>query len=281
MYLREMLHDRVLTIRPEDSIDKAIVLMEEHKIRHLPVVREDGAAVGMLSDRDIMEGVGWLLRRERMVVADGGGTIGPRRAGEIMSTPVVTLAPDDRLEAASRLMLEKNISAIALIEQQRVAGIVTVTDLLARYLHSRNEPRGQWRFARVSGHMRICVFTLEPHDLLPKAVHLMRRKRIRHVPILDQDRLIGMVSDHDIRRAVGRRAVGWAAEGPEWAAEVTMRDIMTFDVRTISPSSTLAEAADQLLQWRIGALPVLEDSRLVGIITGTDLLHVLTAACEA
>lgn len=283
MLLKALAGRKLVTIRPDVSIDAAMAIMEEHRIRHLPVVRPDGVAIGMISDRDLLESVGWLAGAERRPShAGGGASVGPRRVKEIMSVPSCGLGPDELVERAARLMLEKRFNAVPLTVNERIVGIVTETDLLRCFVSNRNEPGGRWRFLPVHEHMHANVFTLRSTDLLSKAQRLMREKQIRHVPILDDGRLVGIVSDRDVRRAIGRARIQDAADAePLRAVEPTLRLVMTGAVETIEPEATLADAADRMLEHKLGALPVVQRDRLVGILTETDLLHVFVAACEA
>ena len=101
---------------------------------------------------------------------------------------------------------------------------------------------------------------------------LMAQKNIRHFPILDDARLVGIVSDRDIR------SVGAAHPGAPTG--VTLKDpvagIMVSPVITAHRLDPVEEAAKTLRDFKIGALPVLQDSELVGIATGIDFLEAFT-----
>lgn len=283
MKLRDFLqvHSRLITIDADDSIDKALVLMQEHGIRHLPVVRDGGVLIGMLSDRDLLEAVGGMPANERHVPDPDGPIVGPRRVREVMSIPALALGPDEPFERAARLMLEKRFNAVPVSAGGRVLGIVTETDLLRCFLNAAGEPRGAWRLQKVGAHLHARVFALGPDDLLGAAARLMREKHIRHVPILVGGVLVGIVSDRDVRRWIGLERLERAgAPGGVRAAETRIADVMTGRVETITPDATLAQAAERMIDRKIGALPVLdEDDALIGILTETDLLRAFVAAC--
>lgn len=282
MLLKTLTGPRLITVHPDDTIDTAIALMEEHNIRHLPVVRPDGVPVGMVSDRDILEAVGWLSQPDRRAAHTGRALVGPRRVVEIMSVPSMGLGPDEHAERAARLMLEKHFNAVPVVTSNRIVGIITETDVLRCYVADRNEPAGRWRFLRVADRMHARVFTLRPEDQLGQAQRLMQEKRIRHVPIVSGEKLVGIVSDRDVRRAIGCQRVERASEPTRTQAlEPALSEIMTRTVETIESTATLADAADQMLAHKLGALPVTKGGEFVGIITETDLLHVFVAACEA
>lgn len=282
MLLKNLAGPRLYTVEPDDSIDRAMALMKEHGIRHLPVVRHDGVSVGVLSDRDILEGIGWLPRHDRTASRLGGATVGPQCVCEIMSIPPIALGSNENVERAARLMLEKKFNAVPVMVNNRIVGIVTETDMLRCCLTDGRGPRGLWRFQRVGEHMHANVLTLRSQALLREAGSLMRAKRIRHVPIVDDGKLVGMVSDHDVRREIGRGRIGQALERRRRpATERALGSIMTRPVATIAASATLADAAGRMVAGKFGALPVVDGTALVGIITETDLLYALVAALEA
>ncbi|RJP39766.1 MAG: CBS domain-containing protein [Phycisphaerales bacterium] len=275
---------RVVTVDCNDSTDKAIALMEEHDIHHLPVT-DGGHLVGMLSESDLMQSVGWLPQRDRIGGGHAPGYVGPTQVAQIASAPVVTLPASAGIEEAIRAMLEHDIHAIPLSTNERPAGIVSRLDLLKLYVDDHfRVTRPAWRFAKVRDHMLAHVYSLGPNDTLAAAMRLMRHKRIRHVPVVQDDRLIGIVSDRDIRLAIGRAAVdaGTAeANHIDVPLDDHLSEVMNAEVVTIEPAATLAEAAQRMIDRRISTLPVMLEERMIGILTEDDLLRVLAASLDA
>jgi CBS domain-containing protein len=107
----------------------------------------------------------------------------------------------------------------------------------------------------------------------------MRLERIRHLPVLDDDgeELVGIVSQRDIFRGALARALGYGeAAQTKLLGMLVVKEVMTNDVVTIGPAASLAEAAGIMRERRIGCLPVLEDGRLVGILTEADFVALAT-----
>lgn len=120
--------------------------------------------------------------------------------------------------------------------------------------------------------------TLGPDAPLRDAVNLMRERKIRHLPVVeDGGRLVGMLTDRDVRHAA---LVPALAQHLPWELRrlksLRIRDVMTWSVVTTRPEATLAQAGVTMFQRRIGSLPVVDDGRLVGILTETDVLTALT-----
>ena len=119
------------------------------------------------------------------------------------------------------------------------------------------------------------VFTLKPKDDLAALYDLMDSRHVRHVPIVDSDgELVGLVTDRDLSKT----ALGAVEELPlsverDILRRRRIRDIMATEPDSIEPDATLREAAEILLENKIGCLPVVEGLHLVGIITEADFVR--------
>jgi len=118
------------------------------------------------------------------------------------------------------------------------------------------------------------VVTVTPEESFRTAMHLIRQKGIRHLPVVEGKRLVGIVTDRDLRQAAPSEATSLSTHELHYILEkLTVREIMTKRVATIRPDQTVEDAALLLLGHRIGGLPVVRDGDLVGIITETDILQ--------
>ena len=127
--------------------------------------------------------------------------------------------------------------------------------------------------------MTRAVMTLKPQDSLQHAHDRLRKYRINQFPVVRDGKLVGIVTDRDLRDAYPSSLRRIRTEDiEEFAAEHTVDQLMTREVVTISPEAPLREAALRLRQYRLGALPVMEEGQLVGIITRSDLLEAMLAA---
>lgn len=115
--------------------------------------------------------------------------------------------------------------------------------------------------------------TVSPGTTVPAALRLMREKRIRRLPVLDDDnRLIGIVSDQDLLYASPSPATTLAVwEIPDILSKITVDKVMTKEVIAIADDASIEAAARIMADHRVGGLPVVSNGTLVGIITETDL----------
>jgi CBS domain-containing membrane protein len=128
---------------------------------------------------------------------------------------------------------------------------------------------------RVRDVMTPDVTTLKRNDKLTLADDIMHLGRIRHLPVLDDDgqQVVGLVSQRDLFRGALARVLGYGRRAQRKVLDtLSVKEVMTSDVITTSPDTPLTEAARVLAERKIGCLPVVEDGRLVGILTEGDFV---------
>ena len=122
---------------------------------------------------------------------------------------------------------------------------------------------------------------LSPNDTLRKARETISRLGLRRFPVLEDGKLVGIVTDRDVRQADISSAVVQERRYVEYILDrIQVRGIMTPDPITVTPDTPLEEAARLILKYKIGGLPVVEGGELVGIITETDLIRTLIDILE-
>jgi acetoin utilization protein AcuB len=126
--------------------------------------------------------------------------------------------------------------------------------------------------------MTASVMTLKPHDSLWHAHERLAKYRINQFPVVHEGKLVGIITDRDVRDAYPSDLRRLRAQDiAEFAEACTVGQIMTRAVITISPQATIREAAQRLRHHRVGALPVVDGEQLIGILTRSDLLNALLA----
>ncbi|HEY6299698.1 MAG TPA: CBS domain-containing protein [Candidatus Binatus sp.] len=120
--------------------------------------------------------------------------------------------------------------------------------------------------------------TLKRNDKLTLADDIMRLGRVRHLPVLDDDgqSLAGIVTQRDLFRDALAQALGYGRHAQRKILDtLAVKDVMATDVVTIKPDAPLVEAAKLLTERKIGCLPVVENGRLVGILTEGDFVALI------
>ena len=125
---------------------------------------------------------------------------------------------------------------------------------------------------RVRDAMTREVVTLGPEASAGEALGVCREKGIRHIPIVEEGRLIGLVSDRDLRDVSPPRGGRDQENTLGW---VRVRDIMSTDLVTIGPLDTIDHVAREIYERKIGCLPVVDGRELVGIITSQDMMRTM------
>lgn len=118
MQIVNLMTPNPIVMNPDDTLENAKAVMEDGKFRRLPVV-EGGRLVGILTERDIREHKGYL---------------GSTRVNAAMRTALVTLTPYNTVEDAARLMLQHKIGGLPIVDNGKLVGIVTTSDLLRAFL---------------------------------------------------------------------------------------------------------------------------------------------------
>jgi acetoin utilization protein AcuB len=120
------------------------------------------------------------------------------------------------------------------------------------------------------------VITVGISEPIRRAWSLIEEKGLRRFPVMDGDRLVGIVTDRDLRNATASSVVLTEKKYHDFLLDtVRIESIMTQDPRTVTPETRLKEAARIILEMQVGGLPVVEDGELKGIITETDLIRTL------
>ncbi|MCX5909432.1 MAG: CBS and ACT domain-containing protein [Deltaproteobacteria bacterium] len=128
----------------------------------------------------------------------------------------------------------------------------------------------------VSKKMKRDLVTISKDERMTTAKKILQEKNIRHLPVVDGKKLVGLVTNMDIRKAEASPATSLEIRELHYLLDkIKVSEIMTRNVITISPDISVEEATTLLHANKIGCLPVVEDGNLVGIITEDDVLAIL------
>ena len=130
--------------------------------------------------------------------------------------------------------------------------------------------------ARLSEIMNRDLVTVDKQASLRRARRILDQHRIRHLLVVDGKRLVGIVTDRDLRQAApSSKSPLTISERQEFMDELKVLEVMSRKLITASSTTTIREAAKVMVSEKIGCLPVVDGNQLVGIVTQADLLEML------
>ncbi len=245
---------KAITIDKDRKLSDAIELMEKNNVACLVVV-DEGKIVGIVTDKDITRELG---------SGKHGKMLGTSlHVSSAMSSELVTINKNaDIKEAASRI-LKNHVSSLPVLEDGELVGIITTTDLI-KPLQNSETP--------VKEIMSNYVVTVSPSDRVVHARRLMLDNDISRVVVVEGGNIVGILTEKDTAKALF--AFKKYADGKQFSRirNLLVEDIMKQDVITLDENSTAGEAAKLMLENDISGLPITRNSKLVGIITKTDLM---------
>lgn len=125
------------------------------------------------------------------------------------------------------------------------------------------------------------LVTVTPTDPIRVAIERMREHQCRRLPVLDEGKLVGIVTDRDLRRATNSPFVLRERSYDEFVLDnISVMACMSPNPRTVTPQTQIVEAARLMRDKKIGGLPVVDQDSLVGMVTETDLLDYLITLLE-
>lgn len=141
MRVGELMHTKVFTVEEDALIERVFFLMHYEKIRHIPVINKKSEVIGIVSDRDLYKALG--PKNNSNVIEDGGDKaamhVVPQKVRHIMHRAVVTINPNEHVTDAAAIMAKHRIGALPVVKDNKLAGIITTTDLL-RYFSKLKLP---------------------------------------------------------------------------------------------------------------------------------------------
>jgi PAS domain S-box-containing protein len=184
------------------------------------------------------------------------------QVGDIMTEDIASVSSGTSIISAAKIMSDKNISCLVVLDNENLTGIITETDLLKKAVAKGND----FRNLKIEEIMSSPVRSY-PRDLsVLEASKIMEAEKIRRLVIVEEDRAVGIITQTDIVRTLTTYSM--------WK---NVEDLMTPDVASISISATVKEAAALMASRDISCLVVMDKKSVVGIFTERDLLKRVVA----
>ncbi|MDD1653834.1 MAG: CBS domain-containing protein [Methanomicrobiales archaeon] len=262
---------QVVSIPPTASIMGAIEKMTEFGFRRLPVTDAGTRQLrGIVTAGDIIDLMGGGSRYNLVLKKHAGNLLRAinESVREIMTPQVVTVDGDARIQAVADLIVEKKVGGLPIVSSEGILeGIVTERDVMKVLTTEK-------RSTTVEEVMSTALTVTSPESPIGAATRQMIGNRFRRLPVVADDVLVGIITATDVMKYLGtgqvfdRLVTGDVAE----VMALPVRTLISGDLSTISPGRSLNDAAREMLHRNVGSLPVIEDARLVGLITEFDLV---------
>jgi len=261
----------VVSVPPTQTIVGAAEMMTKCNFRRLPVTDPGTRKLrGIITSGDIINFMGGGDKYKLVKVRHGGSLIAALNESvrTIMTQQLATLPHTAHLRDAVDAIITKKIGGLPLVDNAGViAGIVTERDVM-RILASERST------LNVEDIMPSVLRIADPDSPISGVTHDMTKYKFRRLPVVSDDVLYGIVTATDIMRYLGSREV-FTRQTTGNVGEVMalpVRTLISGELYTTTPHNSINNAAREMLEKNIGALPVIEDSKLIGLITEFDLV---------
>ena len=265
MKVRDIMRPARWTIGPDDSLGRAERIMAHRRLHQLLVV-DAGAIAGLLSERDILD------CRASMKTDEDWWRLPVHRA---MQGIPATANPDESVASAIDHLAKSPVDVLPIVEHGFLIGQLTATDLFeAERIPIEPSPRP----ITAADAMTEPAVSVRPTDSLLDAAKLMVDHQVRHLPVVENGAVVGMLSDRDIRTVAGDPVRYVESREGDGAHMLNVRDAMAPMVLTIRENRPLRDVANELADEKVGALPIVDaDGKLIGILSYVDALRALAA----
>jgi predicted transcriptional regulator len=264
----------IVTLPPTTNIMGTAKTMLKYGFRRVPIADAGtNRLVGIITSLDIVDFLGGGLRHNIVKNRYKGNLAAAinEDVREIMKKDVVSLGVNDNISNAIKTMIEKNIGGIPIVDDDNVVvGIVSERDFVRTVADITTSKS-------VNKYMSDKVVTASPDISVGEATRTMIEKGFRRIPIVKEDVLLGIVTASDIMRYLGSGEIfqklmtGDVSD----AFQVPLKSLILRDIVWTNSSIDIGEAAALMLKNKVGALPIIDDGELCGIITERDIIKAL------
>jgi CBS domain-containing protein len=265
----------VITVSPTTTIMGAVEKMTECGFRRLPVADPGSRRLlGIVTSSDIINFMGGGDKFNLVRVKHGGNLIPAvnESVRTIMTPQLTTLASSASINDVIAIIITKMVGGIPLLGTEgQLEGIVTERDVMG-VLASQKSSR------KVEDVMSTSLRVTEPDSPIGKVTRDMTSHHFRRLPVVSGDVLFGIVTSTDIMKYLGSKKVfdRLVTGDVKEVMALPVRTLVSGSLITIGPDKTLNDAARMMQEKGVGALPVIEDARLIGLITEFDLVKALS-----
>lgn len=258
MKVKDVMTKNVIIVDKDVDLNNVLTLMKKHDITKIPVV-ENKKLIGVITDNMIAYKLGSKRKR--------GITASRLHASSVTDKDVETVSPDADIKTILSKVGEPGPTLLNVMENDKLVGIVTKADLLPLVKSNK----------KLREIMQKKMHTIAPDDRVVHARRVMIDEGVARLPVISQGRLLGIISDTEIAFALAniKRSFSLGRQKHQ-LEELLVEDVMKTPVVWTGPNTTATDAAKIMIKHNVGALPVVENDSIIGIITRTDLIKTVS-----
>jgi CBS domain-containing protein len=257
MKVKEIMTTKIITVDKDDSLKLVLDLMKKYDITKIPVT-EEKKFFGLVTDNVIAYKLGSIRKR--------GITASRLHASSVTEKEVQVISPEEEVKNILKSVGEPGPTMLPVVEKEKLVGVVTKANLL-QLVTNKNQ---------LHSIMQKKVFTVSLDDRVVHARRMMITNNIARLPVLDEKKLVGIISDVEIALAFASLKKSFSLGRQKHRLdELLVKDVMRSPVVWSNPSMSIYDAAQLMQKQNVGALPLIENDKLVGLVTRTDLLKTI------
>lgn len=259
MKVQEIMTRDVIYVDKDVDMKYVLKLMKKHNITKIPVV-EEHKPVGLITDSNLAKKLGAIRTR--------GVPAAHLYASSIMDKDIQIISP---LSDVSEILLSVGKPGPTMLyvgTEEAIVGVITKADLLSLVKDTTT----------LEDIMKQMIHTVSPDDRIIHARRQMIDADIARLPVVNNGMLIGIISDIDIVYALDKIKKGFPlGKQKHQLEELLVNDAMSSPAITISSDKTVADAAKIMIDRHVGCLPVMQNEKIHGVVTRTDLIRTIDA----
>ena len=261
MQIKNLMSEDLITVDKDQNLSDALKLLRKHNVSRLPVTNNK-ELVGIISERDIANKLG-SSKYESMPASR-------LHISSVMVKDVFTVPQSMQLEDVAKLMLENGIGSVPVMDDEKMVGIVSKADFVTLATGIAFDK------ITVKEIMSKDLTFVSPTERLIHARRLMIESHVGRLPVIEDEKLVGMITSKDLMRAF----IDFRKKVPEKYQKSQIKEVLIEDIMSTNPTfvikdMSITEVSEIMMETGFNGLPVVEDDKVVGIITQTDILKLI------
>ena len=259
MKVKELMTKDVVSIDKDVDLKHVMDLMKKHEITKIPVL-EDKKIVGMVSDNIIAYKLGSIRKK--------GVPASRLHASSVTEKNIDCIKPETEVKTILKKVGKTGPTMLCVTDNSKLLGVITKADLLP-LIKSKKQVRQI---------MQNKIFTVSSEDRVIHARRILIDENVARMPVVDNGRLVGMISDNEIAFAFAKLKRSFRlGRQKHKLEELLVGDVMKTPAIWTTPNVSIEEAAKIMIKNNLGALPLIENDKIVGIVSRTDLLKTISS----